>query len=260
MKKIVLIALLLILPVSCFAGVTLISFDGKVQVYLADTDNWVEAQEELPLKDSDKIKTSADSGAEILCDDETYFKLGENTQFTVGQKENKWDLFYGWVMAKVNSKKASKFKIKTPVAVCSVRGTELAVEHMEDTQVGVFEGEVAVNSLDKNGKLSKKSVKLMKNKQLNVRHGKKLGKAVALKQKMVAKRKHMEKIRKRIGALRKNWKNIPEKKRAKIRKKAKSIMKKKDKPALKKKIKQNKKAGNATKRNILRPGGGRGRR
>ncbi|MFA5778736.1 MAG: FecR family protein [Elusimicrobiota bacterium] len=100
------------------------------------------------LNTNDVIKTSAVSnsiiminGHEVTVSEKTEVSLNELTE-----DSSMFSIWLGKIRAKVNKLKAKqKFEIKTPTAICAVRGTDFAVDVSADlfTRLEVYEGVVS---------------------------------------------------------------------------------------------------------------------
>jgi len=100
------------------------------------------AQSGAVLKEGDRIKTSAQSRAEII-DGESKVWLRENSEIEVKPapaNNSIFSLIAGKIRAKVKLIQGSKFQVNSPVAVASVRGTDFAFD--AGGQLVVFEGTV----------------------------------------------------------------------------------------------------------------------
>lgn len=105
-----------------------------------------ESDESTPLKDGYEIKTSRASTVEILMDDGSKVKLAPLTFFKLdedSQSDSKISLFAGKIRNWVK-KFSKRFSVKTPTAVCAVRGTDFMVsaDYDGNTRVEVYEGGV----------------------------------------------------------------------------------------------------------------------
>jgi hypothetical protein len=125
---------------------------GEVRVRAFGSGKWEILESEITLAHFDLIKT-ADSVAEIYLDDRGVISVGRNTELEVSalaRNEAIFTLRFGSLAAKLNLlEEKMVMQVRTPSAVCSVRGTEFAVEYsqlLKNTGVAVFdEGSVAVN-------------------------------------------------------------------------------------------------------------------
>lgn len=125
--------------------VTVSDLAGIVDVKKAGTDAWVPAQKGMKLTSGDAIKTTIDSGADLVFEDGSVIRLDEETSLgvedlsenvekarflyvfdrNVTAKKTKFKLDEGNIMAAVkevgNSK--SQFTVQTPKGIAGVRGT-----------------------------------------------------------------------------------------------------------------------------------------
>jgi hypothetical protein len=127
------------------AGVEMKTADGTWQT--------VDAARELPAGAS--VRTGAGrTGAEILLPDGSKIVLGPNSNFTVEQADHEQSVFNlatGKLRAAVSGFFSSRIQIKTPTAVCSVRGTvfDMSADN-KNTEVSMAEGLLEVK--DSQGK------------------------------------------------------------------------------------------------------------
>jgi hypothetical protein len=139
---------------------------GDVQIFKDSKNFWVPAQKLVPVEEKDIIKTGKLSFCRLVLDDGSAFRLDADSQLNL--KELKIDksnnakvqtyhlkLDFGTLLSVFNKKSgaSAKFKVSTPVAVMSIRGTDFAVSVKgNDTKVGLFEGEMAVASPENENK------------------------------------------------------------------------------------------------------------
>lgn len=133
------------------ATVTLISVKGKVQVKTVSGEQ-ISAETGLVLSEGEQVSTGFNGEVRIKYPNETIVELGANSKVTIERcgEENLSNLTVGVLRALVKKLKVrEKFEIKTPTAVCSVRGTEFLVEVSADlmTRVSVFSGNVAARNV-----------------------------------------------------------------------------------------------------------------
>lgn len=126
---------------------------GSVMVKPSDSDEWSRITGEIPLDPGDAVKTASDAVAELYLDDKGVISVGRNTELEVSsldQGDTVFSIAFGSLAAKIKHLLNDKFKlqVRTPAAVCAVRGTEFAVEYSQlgkDTSIAVFdEGRVVV--------------------------------------------------------------------------------------------------------------------
>jgi len=132
----------------------LTAVEGDVRVFSAGEDLGVPAQSDTPVESGDRIETGPGSRAELALEPDSVLELQQNTSMTLDslQEDDSWfGLELGSVIAKIKAHLgARKLQVRTPVAVCAVRGTEFGVEVGADgeTVAGVFdEGKLGLRSL-----------------------------------------------------------------------------------------------------------------
>ncbi|MDA8243974.1 MAG: FecR family protein [Elusimicrobia bacterium] len=125
--------------------------DGKtVEARATDHSGWVPVTEPVRVKDGAQIRTGADSKAAVVLKDGSRFQLSGDSFFAVedtSRKTSAFKLMFGKVRAAVAGYFSSRFEVRTPAAVCAVRGTEFEVDVARDgnTEMNVSEGLVEVN-------------------------------------------------------------------------------------------------------------------
>lgn len=134
---------------------------GTVMVKTIQGDEWSQITGEMPLDPNDVVKTTANGVAEIYLDDKGVMALGRNTELEISdlvQEDAVFTLNVGSLVAKIKHflNEKIKMQVRTPAAVCAIRGTEFAVEYSmmnKESSVAVFdEGRVAVNQVGESGK------------------------------------------------------------------------------------------------------------
>ena len=199
---------------------------GTVMVKTVDNDNWVAVTGEMPLDPNDMVKTSADGLADIYLDDKGAMSLGRNTELEVSSLDQTDTVFminFGSLSAKIKHFLNDKFKfeVRTPSAVCAVRGTEFAVEYSQlgkDTTAAVFdEGRLSVRPVDESGK-DNQEYTLEKNTELSFGPSQRRFHPVPVSR-MARHRGEITMLRTRLAAL-KNWKPRSAERRAALRERA----------------------------------------
>ncbi len=105
------------------------SISGEVMLHKASapTDSWEALKQDSPLDSGDTIKTQKGTCV-ISYTDQASFTLEENTTLTITEQTDAQDLMLllGKIKGKVNKQKAEQpFRVNTPAAVATVRGTEV---------------------------------------------------------------------------------------------------------------------------------------
>ncbi|KAF0126845.1 MAG: hypothetical protein FD189_818 [Elusimicrobia bacterium] len=207
---------------------------GEVLLKSSEAAEWVAIDAaEVPLDPDDLVKTGASGAAEIYIENQGVIALGRNTELEIRNMEkedSELKLLLGSIVAKIEKFAMNKRKlsVRTPSAVCAVRGTEFAVEHSRfnnETAAAVFEeGSVSFMPLDKDGKELGEYV-LEPNTEIFASAQIKRHKAVRLSR-MMKHRGQIARNRERVRALRKNWKPLSMERRDAVRRAAlrKNIM------------------------------------
>ncbi|MBW1799881.1 MAG: FecR domain-containing protein [Deltaproteobacteria bacterium] len=206
---------------------TLVDFSGNVTLQKPDESIWLPVEKNIPLEKGDRIRTEKNAFAEILMDDGSLVKLEENAEMTLEEISAEHDtkkidsslfLWFGRVLSNIVkfTHTRSRFNIRTPTMVAGVRGTEFVVEATDskETEVGVFDGSVAVAGLGSDGRKIKESeVIIGKGFQTRVLKNKRPLPPFAHGKKMSAHRKRIERMRAKALDRRRNLKKIIEKRR-----------------------------------------------
>ena len=125
---------------------------GDVQVKRAGENNFSELKVNDMLYPGDSIKTAAGSRAGLVTKGGAEVRLNENSTFEMsagGKLREMLNLSVGQLWTRMLHKMA-KINVRTPSAVCAIRGTEADIEQRSLLTVKVYEGHVDVsNSLGK---------------------------------------------------------------------------------------------------------------
>jgi hypothetical protein len=179
---------------------TLIDFEGEVLIQKGGENLWLPVEKDMPLEQGDHLKTGARGFAEILVDDGSQIRLGENSEITFSELSADSQtksitasvyLWFGRMLCNITrfAHARSKFELQTPTVVAGVRGTDFAVEVLDakQSEVGVFDGEVAVAGLDRQKKpLRESEVVLGKGYQSSVFKNKPPSPPVQLRERMLS--------------------------------------------------------------------------
>ncbi|MFA6434121.1 MAG: FecR family protein [Elusimicrobiales bacterium] len=141
------------------AAACVYKYTGAVQLMEPGTASWRALDGAVPLREGARLRTGPGASCEILAGDGTFINLYENSETTVETlrlepetRDYGFNFIKGrilWLAAKVK-RKVSKFEIRTPSAVCAVRGTDFAVDvSSAATDIGLFEGQLDIKN---NGK------------------------------------------------------------------------------------------------------------
>ncbi len=131
---------------------------GDVQVRRAGAADWGPARKGLPVGEGDGLRTGPGAWCDLLFKDGTYVKLdadsetaAETLKASAEGRVFSFSFLKGkalWLAARLKAKAGGALSVRTPSAVCAVRGTAFAVAVSTGgaTTVGLFEGKVAVSS------------------------------------------------------------------------------------------------------------------
>ncbi len=126
------------------------AYSGVVQLRPAGQQAWSPLKTvPAPLAEGDTVRTGSDGKATISFDGGTRVELRSNGSFTLEESnagKTGLRLFLGTLRVKVERALSVNFSVNTPVAVCSVRGTEFEVQVGAggNTTVDLYKGLLAV--------------------------------------------------------------------------------------------------------------------
>lgn len=164
MKKIIIPVVVIVLALAAVVAAVLFrnkeeyrlikvkSFEGTVIVEREDDDE-LDVFDGMKLIPKDTVLVKENSFLELLADSDKHICAEENTSFELNSGGTEEDgyitikLLYGKSLFTIDNKldENSSFKVKTPNATMSVRGTSFSVEYNKETgetTVEVFEGKV----------------------------------------------------------------------------------------------------------------------
>ena len=127
---------------------------GKVEYLKAGTTEWKAVKAPHMLEMGDQVRTGAKSKAEIYMKYGSKLRLEADTQFTVAKvapEANAVDVVRGKLTAWIRKFKGRGFTVRTPSAVCAVRGTTFSVEMTGATLLfDLYGGEIEVTDMRNN--------------------------------------------------------------------------------------------------------------
>ncbi len=131
------------------AQTSLTEASGKVFYLKSGASTWGQVARGQLLTPGDQVRTSAGSRATIAFEDGSKVELGPNGSFILQEATSQGSslkLGLGSLKAWVRKALSKRFEIRTPTAVCSVRGTEFQVDVNQsgNTAVQMFTGLLAV--------------------------------------------------------------------------------------------------------------------
>ena len=125
---------------------------NDVTVMRAGKSNWENAKLYSSIYNGDQIKTNKESRCETRLHDRSIIRIGENTTFAFHPDQLNKNINTAIKKGRLwaNIKKLfgrSNFHVRTPTAVCSIRGTIYRIDADSSTKVMVYEGSVDVGPL-----------------------------------------------------------------------------------------------------------------
>ena len=158
MGKALFCAILALCAAAAAAGETGCVYDlkGDVEVMSPGTSAWAKARKGTPVPEGARLRTGKAAWCELLFGDGSFIKMDEGSETaakelknTAGERLFSFDFLKGkalWMAAKV--RRTSRFSVRTPSAVCAVRGTDFSilVSSSGEASVGLFDGVVDLSS------------------------------------------------------------------------------------------------------------------
>ena len=132
------------------AETVIASIDGVVEIMRQGTFSWTSVKAGDALEIGDQLRTAGGGRAEVVLQDGSRVRLGPRSSFTVDRVEKEsfsMKLGFGSLKAWVKHIAGRQFDVRTPTAVCSVRGTEFGVDvdpSSQRTQVDLYRGLLGV--------------------------------------------------------------------------------------------------------------------
>lgn len=144
------LAFVFLFPLSAAAGVSLSKISGLVQVKTGANERWdVVRNVPVDLADGDSVRTALKADATLIFQDGSRVELGPNSSFTLDEGSSRRSMLrltLGSLKAFVQHLGSRSFQVRTPTAVCSVRGTEFGVQVLSGgrTVVDLYKGLLGV--------------------------------------------------------------------------------------------------------------------
>lgn len=134
--------------------ITVDGFDGDVEIYSPSANAAVTVAKGVSLNSTDEITVNKGK-VNILIDSDKHIEADNNSKFSVSVKGNEEkgiatiEMEYGSILYTIDNplNPGSAFDVKTPNAICSVRGTTFRVTYDKEkdiTNVEVIKGKVEV--------------------------------------------------------------------------------------------------------------------
>ncbi len=145
----------LIIATASRAQVDIVARQGNVEVFLPRTQSWSRVNE-VPwrVQKGDKVRTGGGSTAALETRDGSKILLGASSEFEAESSAEAggpahFKLALGTLKAWVTKSLNRRFQVRTPTAVCAVRGTQFSVDVAASraTLIDVSEGVVGVKTL-----------------------------------------------------------------------------------------------------------------
>lgn len=135
-------------PVENFTA-KLFTAKGTVEYLRKGDTNWVAVKAPFMLEVGDQVRTGARSKAELYIKYGSKIRLGDETTFVIGQVApggNTVEVLRGKMQAWIRKYVGRGFTVRTPSAVCAVRGTVFGVEVSEAGQTtwDLFSGSIQI--------------------------------------------------------------------------------------------------------------------
>jgi ferric-dicitrate binding protein FerR (iron transport regulator) len=195
----------------------LTSVVGDVKARLPGDADFSKAEKGMNLPAGSVVTTGPDSSAEVALDGDSVIQLLHDSTFEVKsleRKESSLTLTFGMLLAKLRHlTEHENFRIGAVTSVAAIRGTEFAVSSEEGgSRIGVFdEGLVSVTTPEGGSE-----VQLSPNQESQIHRGATPTSPAALEF-FNAYRGQMKKLRKRLDAIRKDWRRKNDDQRRKLR-------------------------------------------
>lgn len=125
----------------------------EVTIRHASNAKWFPVRLKMEVRRGDRIKTARETRCEIKLNDGSIIRIGENSEFDFQQsnlskstRQVEAGLSIGKIWAVVTkwANPKDQFSVKSPTAVCAVRGTIYRMEADSTTRVAVYDGQVDV--------------------------------------------------------------------------------------------------------------------
>ena len=126
----------------------IIAFSGNVEVRITREGQWAPAAENMEIPEGGAVRAGADGSAVVLMPNKTKIWIKESSSLELEQRQtlaSRLALVFGRIKVRVpHLLRKEKFEVRTPSAVCAVRGTELTVDTNEAgaMNINVLYGEV----------------------------------------------------------------------------------------------------------------------
>ncbi len=135
-----------------FAGAKILTFTGKVEVRLSvDDEDWIPVKRDMIIKEGGTIRSGSRGAAVIRMPNKTKIWLRANSNLEIEENKSfssRISLLFGSIKIRVpHLLRREKFRVKTPTAICAVRGTEFTLSTSPEgkMRIAVLYGEVKLS-------------------------------------------------------------------------------------------------------------------
>ena len=151
-RKILLLLLLALLPAFAAAEeAKILAFSGNVETRNTREGQWAPATVNMEIAEGGAIRTGADGSAALLLPNKSKVWIKESSNLELEQRQtfaSRLALVFGRMKVRVpHLMRKERFEVRTPAAVCAVRGTEFTVNTNEAgaMDINVLYGEVKLS-------------------------------------------------------------------------------------------------------------------
>ncbi len=129
----------------------ILSLAGSVEAKTDRGSDWIPAAKDMQISEGGAVRTGADGAAVLLMPNKSRIWLKESSGLEVEQRKtlaSRLSLLFGNMKVRVpHLMRKERFEVRTPAAVCAVRGTEFTVDTSAEgaMELKVLYGEVKLN-------------------------------------------------------------------------------------------------------------------
>lgn len=128
-----------------------LNLSGSVEVKADRDAEWASAEKNMEIREGGAVRTGADGAAVVLMPNKSKVWMRENSGLEIEQRKtlaSRLSLLFGRMKVRVpHLMRKERFEVRTPAAVCAVRGTEFTVDATPEgaMDIKVLYGEVKLN-------------------------------------------------------------------------------------------------------------------
>lgn len=129
----------------------ILSLAGTVEAKVDRGSDWVPASKDMQIAEGGAVRTGADGAAVLLMPNKSRIWLKDSSGLEIEQRKtlaSRLSLLFGNMKVRVpHLMRKERFEVRTPAAVCAVRGTEFTVDTSAEgaMELKVLYGEVKLN-------------------------------------------------------------------------------------------------------------------